>query len=159
MHAKATQPCPASLSRSAHRLAAAVVPRQTHPLACGSFCTDWRCLCCTSCTAGDKTFTNHTTGTATRLGPWGYSYTPAGQVHSAEYHADTVFHIGFDGGLLSHWLASAATQLMHSIAKLFVRQSRDRSLKTSKWETATCRCAANLHVVCSVAGMSCKHVQ
>jgi hypothetical protein len=46
---------------------------------------------------GDKTFTNHSTGTATRLGPWGYSYTPAGQVHSAEYHADTVFYIGFDG--------------------------------------------------------------
>lgn len=49
------------------------------------------------CVTGDKTFTNHSTGSVTRLGPWGYSYTPAGQVHSAQYHADTVFYIGFEG--------------------------------------------------------------
>ncbi|WIA20587.1 hypothetical protein OEZ85_004974 [Tetradesmus obliquus] len=53
--------------------------------------------------SGDKTFTNHSTGSITRLGPWGYSYTPAGQVHSAQYHADTVFYIGFEGPMDIFW--------------------------------------------------------
>jgi hypothetical protein len=94
--ASINQPAAACMaSAPAHYIAVAV------PISRGSHASNSLILLCHSCvtSTGDKTFTNHSTGTATRLGPWGYSYTPAGQVHSAEYHADTVFYIGFEGEL------------------------------------------------------------